>query len=336
MTENSKNHEAIGSTATSGSETDAVRARPPLSFGTLASAGILAAVLVWTCWTPMETLVHRWWNDSDYTYGFLVPIVAGVILWVRRGMLASYVPRGSLWGLPILAFAGILRWVSVYYYFALVEPLSLVPLLAGIVLFVGGWRALRWAAPAIVLLIFMVPLPGVFAGMMSHPLQRAGTIMATYTLQTLGLPATAQGNVICLTETQLGIVEACSGLRMMMLFFAICFAAAFLVNRPVLDRVVIVLSAAPIALLANVARIVLTGVLQEAGRATAADTLFHDLAGWFMMPLAVVLLWGELAILDRLFVVPQEARGPVAVPKSASAAARMNRHKSRKGAKERA
>jgi len=100
------------------------------------------------------------------------------------------------------------------------------------------------------------------------------------------------------------VVEACSGLRMMMLFVAVCFATAFLWKRPILDRVIIILSAAPIALAANIARIVLTGTLHELVSHRAADTLFHDLAGWFMMPLACLLLWAEIALLSRLLVQP--------------------------------
>ena len=269
------------------------------------SGAVLVVVFAWTYWRPIGVLVHRWWNDADYSYGFLVPLAAGAILWVRRDMLASFTPRGSLWGLPLIALAGAMRWVSAYYYFALVDPLSIVPLLAGIVLFVGGWRALRWAAPAVALLVFMVPLPGFVAGLLSHPLQRIGTIAATYTLQTIGFGATAQGNVIRLGEVELGVVEACSGLRMMMMFFAVCFAAAFLVKRPPLDRAVLILSAAPVALLANVLRIVATGVLHETVSHEAADFLFHDLAGWFMMPLAVILLWGEMKLLDCLLIPPQ-------------------------------
>lgn len=309
MAENSNARETATPTTVAGAKPSASATR-----GALIAAGVLLAVFLWTYWTPMGTLVRRWWSDSDYTYGFLVPVFAGVILWVRRGMLASFTPRGSLWGLAIMALAGFMRWVSVYCYFALVEPLSLIPLLAGMVLFVGGWRALRWAAPAILLLTFMVPLPGIVANLLSHPLQRAGTILSTYTLQTFGVPATSQGNVILLTETQMGVVEACSGLRMMMLFFAVCFAAAFLVKRPVLDRIVIILSAAPVALLANIARIVLTGVLHETISAKAADMLFHDLAGWFMMPVAVVILWAEMAILDCLLVLPPPAARVVAEP----------------------
>jgi len=274
---------------------------------TLVAAAVLIAVAAVSYWPAMAGLVRRWWTEDDQVHGFLVPVAAAAILVVRRDLLAGLQPRGSLWGLALVAVAGLMRWVSAHYLLALVDPLSLLPLLAGGVLFVGGWRALRWAAPAIALLFFMVPLPGLAAGLLSHPLQRAGTIASTYVLQTLGLPAIALGNVIQLTETQLGVVEACSGLRMMMLFFAVCLAYAFLAKRPWTDRALIIASAVPISLLANVARIVLTGVLHELVSRKWGDVLFHDLAGWFMMPLAVLFLWAEMGLWSRLLVAPPPA-----------------------------
>ncbi len=277
------------------------RASKPVLF---LAAAVLAAAAAVAYGAPMFRLVHRWWYDADYVYGFLVPVLAGIMLWRRREMRGCEPVSGSVWGLPLIALAAVLRWASARYFLALVDPLSFVPFAAGGVLFVGGWRSLRWAGPAIVFLVFAVPLPGLAANLASHPLQRIGTICSTYLLQMLGFPAVSQGNVILLSDTQLGVVEACSGLRMMMLFVAVSFAAAFLWKRPVLNRVVIILSAAPIALMANIARIVLTGTLHELVSHTVADALFHDLAGWLMMPLACLLLWVEIALFSRLLVQP--------------------------------
>lgn len=255
---------------------------------------------------PMAVLVRVWWSDPDYVHGFLVPIFALLLLWIRREMLESVTPQGSWWGLAFLALSAAMRWGSAYFYFRLLDPLSLVPCIAGIVLLVAGWRALRWAAPSILFLAFMVPAPAVVADLLRQPLQRIGTIVSTYVLQTLGIPAVAQGNVILLTDGELGIAEACSGLRMMMLFFAVCVGAVFLMKRALWQKVLVVASAAPIAVAANVVRIVVTGVLHEVASQELAEAVYHDLAGWFMMPLAVVLLWIEMAILARLFVAPHD------------------------------
>ena len=269
---------------------------------------LVSGVLVWAYGSRMVMLVSRWWNEPDYSYGFLVPVFAVALLWSRRQMMESFVPKGSWWGLAFFALAALMRWASAYFYFELVDTVSLVPCLAGVVLFVGGWRALRWAGPSIVFLVFMVPAPGPVAGLLSHPLQRIGTIASTYILQTCGIPAVAQGNVILLTEGELGVADACSGLRMMMLFFTVWVGAVLLMKLALWEKVLILFSAVPIAVVANVVRITATGILYETAGAELAEAVYHDLAGWFMMPLAVVLLWGEMSIISRLYSAPKPKR----------------------------
>jgi len=155
-----------------------------------------------------------------------------------------------------------------------------------------------------VFLVFMVPIPGFIAGVLSHPLQRVGTIASTYLIETFGIYAEAEGNVILLAEAQLGVDEVCSGLRMLMLFFTVCAGAAFLMRRSAIETIIILLSAIPIGVMANVARITVTAVLYETAYPGLAEAMYHDVPGWFMIPLAVVLLWTEVILLDRVFLKP--------------------------------
>ena len=103
-----------------------------------------------------------------------------------------------------------------------------------------------------------------------------------------------------LPHGRIGVAEACSGLSMLTTFFALATAVALVIRRPWLDKVVVLLSAAPIAVVANVARIATTALAQEWFGAETAHYLFHDLAGWLMMPLALVLLWAELRLVSFL------------------------------------
>src|SRR5262249_25315221 len=160
-------------------------------------------------------------------------------------------------------------------------------LLWGAALLLGGWAALRWSWLATAFLIFMIPLPYRVETGLSQPLQRLATVASTYALQTLGMPAFAEGNVIVVNQSGIGIVEACNGLGMLVLFFALATGMAIVVRRPALDKAVILLSAAPVAVLANVIRITLTSVLYETAGQKWGDLVFHDLAGWLMMPLAL-------------------------------------------------
>jgi exosortase len=271
------------------------------------------AALTWAYWTTLTRLAQAWSTNSSYSHGWLVPLFAGFLLWHRRGLLDAGRLRPSLFGLPLLALGLAMRLVGTYYFFAWLDPLSLLPVSAGIVLLVGGWHGLRWAWPASVFLFFMIPLPFSLSGQLALPLQHLATVCSTYLMQLLGLPALAEGNTILLNEASIGVVEACSGLRMLMVFFALATAVALVIRRPWLDKLILVASAVPIALAVNILRITATGILHEFVNGETANAFFHDVAGWFMMPLALTMLWGEYRLLTRLFLpvqaIPGRTRG---------------------------
>ena len=215
--------------------------------------------------------------------------------------------------LPLVAGLGMYLGGS-YLYYSWIEQCSLPFVLAGICLAVGGKRCLQWAGPSVAFLLFMIPLPSRIGGMLAHPLQRIATISSANVLQTLGVFAQPDGNVIVLRDGELGIVEACSGLRMLVVFVALSTVVALIMQRSLLQRLLIVASAVPIALMCNVIRISLTGILSQSGGSQAAHLVFHDLAGWLMIPLALGFLVIELKFFAHLFVPPDPEDGPRSRP----------------------
>jgi exosortase/archaeosortase family protein len=89
---------------------------------------------------------------------------------------------------------------------------------------------------------------------------------------------------------------------MLITFVALSTAAALVVKRPLLDRIVLVASSVPVALLANIIRITATGILHDKVGGHLADTFYHDVAGWLMIPLALILYWFEIWILSRILI----------------------------------
>jgi exosortase len=260
------------------------------------AGGVLAVALLFVYLPELTVLAQRWAHDSRYSHGFLVPLFALYLLYARRGRLAN-TWRPSWWGAPILVAGLAVHAAGIGLYLDWLNAISLLPCLAGVAVLLGGWPCLRWAWPGVAFLIFMVPLPFQLEVGLAQPLQRLGTVVSTYALQTLGFPAFAEGNVIRMGEVRLGVVEACSGLSMLVIFFALATAVGVLVRRPLWERLLLVASAIPIALLANIIRIVVTGVLHKVAGRALADLVFHDLAGWLMMPLALGFLWLELRLL---------------------------------------
>src|SRR5262249_5187392 len=140
---------------------------------------------------------------------------------------------------------------------------ALIPTLFGIALLVGGPAAFRWSAPMILFLGFMIPLPYAIETALGRPLQSIATQGSTWMLQTLGLPAVSEGNVILLEHGRFAVVEACNGLSMLLTFAAMTTAMAMVVNRPLLDRLLLVLSTIPVAVFVNIVRIAANGVAIE-------------------------------------------------------------------------
>ena len=141
-----------------------------------------------------------------------------------------------LGGLALLLGGVAFQLISAHFYLEWFERLALLPVLAGCVLLLKGRPTMRWSWPAIGFLFFMIPLPYTLEVALRGPLRRLGTLAGTYVMQTLGLPAFAEGNVINVGEVQIGVVEACSGLRMLMIFFALSTAVALLIQRPLCYR----------------------------------------------------------------------------------------------------
>ena len=217
-----------------------------------------------------------------------------------------------------------LRLAGAMLFLPWLDAISLLPALAALAVLLGGWAALRWSWPAIAFLAFMPPLPYRLQLALGGPLQRIATQASTYLLQTVGVPATSEGNVIILNTTRLGVVEACSGLSMLVTFFALATAVALVARRPWPDKLLIIASAVPIAVASNVARITVTALLFEAAQDRAAQLVFHDLAGWLMMPVALAMLGAELAVLDRLLVARPPADAQPLSPFDSNSAPRAD------------
>jgi exosortase len=266
----------------------------------------VAAAIGWASWSVLDEMSQRWTEDPTYSHGFLVPLIALAILWTRRGTMPALAGRPSWWALAPVALGAVMQVVGAYLSVRWLCGAAILAHLAGLALLLGGGPMLRWAAPAIGFLAFMIPLPWRIETIMRNPLQRLSTLASAYVLQALGRPVFAEGNVIVVSDTiELGIIDACSGLKMLVIFFAMATAIAIMSKRPWVDRVLIVLSAVPIAMITNITRITATGILHEAVGSKWANLVFHDLAGWLMMPMALALLWCELRILATLLVVEE-------------------------------
>ena len=254
----------------------------------------------------MRFFVRNWSHEPDYGHGFFVPLFSLYLLWHRRDMVDPLPTKWSWWALPMFALSAAIRWASVYFHLN-GDHYSIFPMLVGVALLLGGWRALRWSWPSILFLVFMIPLPGTVKVMLAQPLQRVATAASVYVIQTLGLPSIAEGTTIQLRlGRQLDVEQACSGIAMLTLFFAICVGAVLVVRMSLWEKCVIVVSAMPIAVISNVFRVTVAALLMELV-SPRAEEIFHHNVPWIEMIVAMLLLWGELKLIAFLLVEPSAA-----------------------------
>jgi exosortase len=269
-------------------------------------ATVMMLVGLWSYWPTLTNLVNSWWRVADYSHGFLVLPLAAFILWVRRAGFPGLAVTSPWLALAFFAVSLVLRHGGDAFFFAFLGGWSLLPWTAALVLLVGGRPLLAWSWPAVLFLLFMVPLPYSLENELSGPLQRVATVLSTNVLQFLGQPALAEGNVILLGDVRLEVAQACSGLRLFMGIVALTYAYVATIRRPLWEKLVLVAAVAPIAVAANVARITATGVLYGLFEGEGARRWIHDSAGWVMVMFAAAAFWLLLAYLRLLIKEEQE------------------------------
>lgn len=248
--------------------------------------------------------INRWTTEPQYSHGFAIPLMAVGLGWYSRNKFLPGVARSNIFGLSMIVSGIIGHVAAIYFYVEAIDAISFIVAACGTTLLIWGRRAFMALWSSVLFLGFMLPLPFQIERALSDPLQVLGASEAAWYIQACGIPAIAQGNIILMGDTQLGVAEACSGLRMLMVFFAISTAAVIVSKRTGWEKMLILFSAIPIALICNVLRIVATAIAHQSLGREIADLVFHDVSGWLMMPLAMLLLFLELKLLDVLFIEP--------------------------------
>ncbi|HTU25173.1 MAG TPA: exosortase [Pirellulales bacterium] len=240
--------------------------------------------------------------------------VVGALLVIQQPFPAKVDSSARAAGIGLLSVGLIGRLLATYFPNLTPEMYSFVPAILGVFLLVGGWKLLIWSGAPLLFLMFMFPLPSFLDASLLGTLQRWATDWSTYCLQTLGIAAVNESNRIALGEVNLDIVEACSGLRMLTIFGAIAVAITMITDRPWWEKMIIVVSSVPIAVAVNIIRITTTGIMYVTPWVgpELADRVFHNMYGWFMMPVALGLLYVEFQVLSHLFV-EEDTTAPVAI-----------------------
>lgn len=262
----------------------------------------LTAVLGWAYWPTLVVFADKWINDPQYSHGLLVPFFSGYWVWRAYTTHPLEVRPWPLLGCSLLVVILGLRAAAGSLLFYQLDAASLLLAMTGAILAFGGLPVLKRTWPAIAFLIFMIPLPYELERNVGGPLKTAATISSTFLLQTLGLPAIRDGHLILIDDVRLGVVDACSGLKMLVTFAAFSVGAVLLMPRSRFEKLMVLLGIIPIAIVTNVLRITATGIGYTLFSDQSIRDKLHDFFGYAMMLMGLMLLAVELWVLKRLVV----------------------------------
>ena len=258
----------------------------------------------------IEAIVHRWLTDSSWSHGFLIPLFSLYFINQHKKEILNLRTRPNYLGLFFLIF-GILFYPFniIHLRYGYLRPIGMIATLGAIVLFFGGWRLIRYTWLPIAFLIFAVPLPQRYYVYLTMPMRKLAATVATALLNLVPqMEAAVSGVVIDVIykgqrlEPALNVAEACSGMRLLMAFLALGVAMAYLHYRPVWQRVILLASTIPIAILCNIVRVTVTGFIYVLIHPKYTQGIYHDALGLSMLPLAFG-LYGFLAwFMSSLFI----------------------------------
>jgi exosortase len=263
------------------------------------SLAVLMVVAIWLNRQPLLDIIMLGWMDQEQSHIFLAPAVAIWLLWLRRTRLRYVSFQPNLIGPVIVAGGWLLSWWGFESGTQIAWHGGALITLLGVLLSYTGLAPLWLFAPVFAVFAFMLPVPGALRHAIAHPMQQYATSFTHSMLELLGVIAVKSGNVLTINGQQVAVGEACNGMRMVFALTLIVYAFAFGTPLRPSSRLVVIALSPFIAMLCNVIRLVPTSLIYGYGSVEFAQT-FHDVAGWVMLPIALLMLMWVLRTIKWL------------------------------------
>jgi exosortase len=269
-------------------------------------AGILFLLAAWLYAPLALRMARQWWQDPNYTHGFFVPVFSLFLLWERRAKLAALRITPAWSGLVILLFALMALILGTITSGFFLFRVSVLFFIAGVVVFLAGWKHLAAISFPLAFLVLMIPSSTVLEHI-TFPLQIIASKTANFLLMLAGVPAVREGNIILLPSARLEVAEACSGIRSLFSLLTLSIVYGYLAEAKIGVRVLLALIAVPISVFANALRIAFTGLIVEHWGVEHAEGPVHLLSGWLVFVASLTLIFLFHRLVQVLWLGPDKS-----------------------------
>lgn len=269
--------------------------------------GILLLVVLVLYSPTFKMFWYDWSHDDNYSHGFLVPFIVGYLVWTKRAQLGQLSPTPSWIGLLVLVGGVglyILGTIGVEWF---VRRASMIVVIGGLILYLYGMAYFRLLLFPLVYLIFMVPLPAIVYSAIAFRLQVLVSAISADVIRLVGIAVYRNGNILEVAKVgPLAVEEACSGMRSIMALLALSSLLAYILYKTRVRQWILVACALPVAVITNIFRVTMTGILAYHFGREMAEGWLHESFGWIVFVIAFALLWFVSTILNVMWPEPKE------------------------------
>ncbi len=252
---------------------------------------LVAILLVLLYFPTVSWLWDRWtmsvWHNAP---GFLILLVIIYLVSKELRQLKGLPVSSSAWGFLILVPALILHALDAGMHTQFLSALALVLALPGLALLFLGVRRTRAIAFPLVFMLFTLPIPLVLTDHLHLLLRKIATLSTAYIVPKLGVPLYVEGTTLYIPNGILQVADACSGFSTLYAAVAVACLVAYTCPDP-RRSVLALLAAVPLAIGANIIRVILLVLLVQWQGVGILGTSWHTTSGLFTFALALPLIF---------------------------------------------
>jgi exosortase len=241
-------------------------------------------------------MVNEWWTKHEYSHGFLIPLISAFIIWKKREALHSVPVIPNATGFLLLSMGIALLTIGYVSFEPFIRRISILVTISGLLYFLLGNRIFKIMLFPIGYLIFMIPPPHILFKSTAVNLRLFSAKVTYVTINTLGIPIVQEGTNLDLPNISLVVADFCTGILSLISILAIAVFYAYLTQRNLLNRTILVLLSIPIAIFGNIFRLIVVVGLAYFYGDRALGSFVHQFHGTvnFIVTLGLLILVGNI------------------------------------------
>lgn len=254
--------------------------------------GVFIVELVVLFAPTVAWLFDRWTISVwQHAHGLLIPPVVGYFVYQELRPLARAPRSSSAWGFAFFVPALAVHALDAGMHTQLLSAAALLLSLPGLSLLLLGPARTRAIAFPLAFLLFALPIPLAFTEQIHWQLRQVVTAATAAAIPWFGIPVFVEGTTLHMPDGVVQIADACSGFSTLYAALAVACLTAY--STPdIRRRLLVLVSAAPLAIGANLLRVIALVLLVAWKGTEILDTMIHPLSGMATFALALpIIFW---------------------------------------------